>query len=133
MSLPSGKPRALIVDDEEVIADTLAMILNRDGFEARAVYTCREAVALAPEFQPGILISDVLMSDINGIDAAIQIRAQVPEVQVFLLSGQSVAAELLSQSQAPSLGFEVLVKPVHPRDLLSKLHAAIAAAPEQVA
>lgn len=123
MSQLTAKPKVLIADDEKVIADTLAMILNQGGFEARAVYTCKNALELAPVFQPDILVSDVLM-DMNGVDAAIEMRGILPEVRVFLLSGQTATGEMIAKSQARDLGFEVLVKPVHPRDLLNKLKSA---------
>ena len=44
-----AKPRVLVVDDEHVIADTLAIILNQAGFDASAVYTGSEAVDARPE------------------------------------------------------------------------------------
>lgn len=118
---PQGKRKVLIADDEKIIADTLAMILNQGGFDARAVYTCEKALEVAPAFQPDMLISDVLMADLNGVDAAIKMRKILPEIRVFLLSGQTATAELLARSKASDLGFEVLVKPVHPLDLLTKL------------
>jgi DNA-binding response OmpR family regulator len=114
-------PRVLIADDERLIADTLALILNQGGFEARVAYTCQQALGVAPSFQPDILISDVLMADWNGVDAAIEMRALLPDLRVFLLSGQSATAEMVSKSTARDLGFEVLVKPVHPQELLRKL------------
>jgi DNA-binding response OmpR family regulator len=123
MSQPNLRPKVLIADDEKVIADTLAMILNQVGFDARAVYTCQNALELAPAFQPDLLISDVLMADNNGVDAAVQMRSILPDIRVFLLSGQT--AEVLEQSPARDLGFEVLVKPVHPQDLVNRLHRAM--------
>lgn len=120
----SSKPRVLIADDEKVIADTLAMILNHGGFDARAVYTCEKALELAPVFQPDMLISDVLMADLNGVEAAIKMRTLLPQIRVFLLSGQAVSAEILANAKANDLGFEVLVKPVHPGDLIAKLKSA---------
>jgi DNA-binding response OmpR family regulator len=117
------KPKVLIADDEKMIADTLALILNQGGFEARAVYTGRKALDIAPSFRPDILISDVLM-DINGVEAAMQLRTMLPDLRVFLLSGQTSTADILSRSKAQNLRFEVLVKPVPPQELLSKLHAA---------
>lgn len=131
VSSTGSRPKVLVSDDERVIADTLALILNKDGFETRAVYTSKKALELAAQFQPDMLISDVLMTDINGVDAAIQMRAILPEIRVFLLSGQPATAEMLARSQAQDLGFEVLLKPVHPRDLLEKLRAA-SAAPAQL-
>ena len=123
-STSNAKPKILIADDEKLIADTLALILNQGGFDARAVYTCQKALEIAPAFRPDMLISDVLMTDLNGVDAAIQIRAMLPDIRVFLLSGQTATAEMLAKSQARDLGFEVLVKPVHPKDLIQKLQTA---------
>jgi DNA-binding response OmpR family regulator len=119
-----SKPKVLIADDEKLIADTLALILNQGGFEARAVYTCQRALEMAPLFQPDMLVSDVLMAEMNGIDAAIQMRSLLPEIRVFLLSGQTATADLIAGSKAGDFGFEILVKPVHPQELLRRLHDA---------
>lgn len=121
MTEVGNKTKVLIADDEKIIADTLAMILNLGGFDARAVYTCEKALEMAPAFQPDMLISDVLMADLNGVDAAIRMRKLLPEIRVFLLSGQAATAELLAKAKAHDMGFEVLVKPVHPKDLLARL------------
>src|ERR1035437_3772050 len=120
MSQSPSKPKVLIADDEKVIADTLAMILNQGGFEARAVYSCKKAVEVAPAFRPDMLISDVIMSELNGVEAAIQIRALLPDIRVFLLSGQTAIAEMLEASQAKDFGFEAPTKPMHPKDLLTR-------------
>lgn len=121
MTEVAPKTKVLIADDEKIIADTLAMILNLGGFEARAVYTCEKALEMAPAFQPDMLISDVLMADLNGVDAAIKMRKLLPQIRVFLLSGQAATAEMLAKAKAHEMGFEVLVKPVHPKDLLARL------------
>ncbi len=115
------KPKVLVADDERVIADTLAMILNQSGFQARAVYSGEKALELAPEFKPDMLISDVIMADLNGIDAAIRIRALLPTIKILLFSGQAATADLLEKAHAQGYDFEILAKPVHPQDLLSKL------------
>ncbi|HEY1983973.1 MAG TPA: response regulator [Terracidiphilus sp.] len=120
------KPKVLIADDEHVIADTLAMILNQGGFEARAVYSCVKALELASTFQPDMLISDVIMAELNGVEAAIKMKALLPDIRVFLLSGQTATAELLEKENAANYGFEVLFKPLHPQDLISKLRGTVA-------
>ena len=117
----SAKPKVLVADDERVIADTLAMILNQSGFEARAVYSGERALELATSFVPDMLISDVIMADLNGIDAAIQMRALVPKIKILLFSGQAATADLLEKARAQGYEFEILAKPVHPQDLLTKL------------
>ncbi|HEY1159553.1 MAG TPA: response regulator, partial [Terracidiphilus sp.] len=117
----AAKPKVLVVDDERVIADTLAMILNQSGFDARAVYSGERALELAITFAPDMLISDVIMADLNGIDAAIQIRALLPKIKILLFSGQAATADLLEKARARGYEFEILAKPVHPQDLLTKL------------
>ncbi len=117
------KPKVLIVDDEHVIADTLSMILNQSGFEARAVYSGEGALELAQSFAPDMLISDVIMADLNGIDAAIRIRALLPNIKILLFSGQAATADLLEKARAQGYDFEILAKPVHPQDLLARLRA----------
>jgi len=115
------RPKVLIVDDERVIADTLSMILNQSGFESRAVYSGEGALEMARSFQPDMLISDVIMADLNGIDAAISIRALLPSIKILLFSGQAATADLLEKARAQGYEFEILAKPVHPQDLLSRL------------
>ena len=113
--------RVLVLDDEQVIANTLALILNRSGFEARAVYTAEAAIQTARELSPDVLISDVIMDGATGIDAAIRISEMVPHCRVILFSGQAVTADLLERARATGHRFELLVKPVHPRTLLERL------------
>ena len=117
------KPKVLVADDERVIADTLAMILNQSGFEARAVYSSEKALEVVPEFKPNMLISDVIMGELNGIDAAIQIRQLLPTIKVLLFSGQAATADLLEKARAQGYEFEILAKPVHPQDLLTRLRS----------
>ena len=119
----AGKPKVLVADDERVIADTLSMILNQSGFEARAVYSGEKALELASSFAPDMLISDVIMADLNGIDAAIQIRGVLPSIKILLFSGQAATADLLEKARGEGYEFEILAKPVHPQDLLNKLRA----------
>jgi len=117
----NAKPKVLVADDERVIADTLAMILNQSGFNARAVYSGEKAVELASTFEPDMLISDVIMDDLNGIDAAIRIRELLPRIKILLFSGQAATADLLEKARTQGYEFEILAKPVHPQDLLTKL------------
>jgi len=123
MSEPITNPKVLVVDDERVIADTLSMILNRSGFMARAVYSGEAALEIAPNFLPDMLISDVIMSDLNGIDTAIKIRNLLPAIKVLLFSGQAATADLLEKARSHGYEFEILAKPVHPQDLLNKLRS----------
>ena len=115
------KPRVLVADDEQVIANTLAIILNQAGFEARAVYSGEKAIEALDSFQPDMLISDVIMTGMTGIEAAIATRAKRPTCKILLFSGQAATADLLEKARAQGHEFEILAKPVHPTDLLAKL------------
>jgi len=116
-----NKPRVLVVDDEQVIADTLAKILDLNGYDASAVYTGTAAVESARALKPDLVISDVIMPDMNGIEAAISIRGFLPTCKILLFSGQAATADLLENARAQGHEFEILAKPVHPADLLAKL------------
>ena len=113
--------RVLIVDDEQVIADSLALILNKSGFEASAVYSGEKAVEMAEVMKPNVLISDVIMRGMNGIEAAILISGHRPDCRVILFSGNASTTDLLKDAVAEGLCFELLSKPVHPRVILDRL------------
>ena len=97
------------------------MILNQSGFEARAAYSGDEALKIAREFSPEILISDVLLADQDGIELAMEISRRLPQTRVFLFTGQHFTAELLAGPRAQGYNFEMLAKPVHPKDLVDRL------------
>lgn len=117
--------RVLIVDDEPTIANTLAQILNVSGFEARAVHTGEAAVETAAEFKPDVLLTDVIMRGLSGIEVAMEVSEQLPDCRIILLSGQAATANLLEPAKKKGRDFEILMKPIHPRDLLSVLGAKV--------
>jgi DNA-binding response OmpR family regulator len=112
-------PRIFVVDDEYVIASTLAVILNRNGFSARPFTRPLEALAAAQSDIPDLLISDVAMPGLSGIDLAIQMRAQHPKCKILLFSGQAATLDLLEDASNQGHDFHLLLKPVHPTELLS--------------
>lgn len=118
------RPKVLVVDDEQVIADTLAKILDINGYDASAVYSGLSAVESARTLQPDLIISDVIMQDMDGIEAAIKIRTFLPSCKILLFSGQAATADLLENARAQGHDFEILAKPVHPSELLAKLKMA---------
>jgi CheY-like chemotaxis protein len=110
--------RVLIADDEHLIADTLALILNHHGFEAHAVYSGEGAVERALLVAPDILVSDILMRGITGIEAAQRIREDCPWCRVILFSGGMSEAS----AKTANFDFDFLAKPVHPEALLACLN-----------
>jgi CheY-like chemotaxis protein len=118
---PILERRILIADDERVIADTLAVILGQIGYSTRAVYSGEAAVEIAEFYLPDMFISDVVMGGMTGIEAAIQFSIILPDCKVLLFSGQANTANLLKEAARNGRKFEVLAKPVHPRDLIERL------------
>jgi DNA-binding response OmpR family regulator len=116
-------PRIFVVDDEHVIASTLAAILQRNGFSAK-FFTCPlEALKAARLQAPDLLISDVVMPGISGVDLAIQMRAQYPACKILLFSGQATTMDLLEDARSQGHDFQLLQKPVHPSVMLSRIGA----------
>jgi DNA-binding NtrC family response regulator len=115
-----GDFRVLVVDDERIIADSLALILNRSGFSAKAAYSGESAVLQAIEWQPTALISDVVMPGMSDIETAAAVLQALPECHVLLFSGHGT---LDLRQQLGEYRFEILPKPVHPREVLERLTA----------
>jgi len=86
------KPVVLVVDDERVIANS-----------------------------PELLLTDVAMPGMNGIDLAIAVRKAIPECRVLLFSGQATTAGLLADAHEAGHDFTTLQKPLHPKELLVRI------------
>jgi CheY-like chemotaxis protein len=114
-------PRILVVDDEKVIADTIVQILNRNGFIAEAAYGGQEAIDKAHRRCPELVLSDVLMPQIDGVEACIAIRKNCPDARIILFSGQSATVEILARARERGHTFELLPKPIHPTQLIKHL------------
>jgi CheY-like chemotaxis protein len=117
----SPVPRIFVVDDEHVIAATLATILRMNGFSARFFTDPVEALAAAQLDAPDLLVSDVAMPGLSGVDLAIQIKAQYPECKIVLFSGQAANLDLLKDARSRGHNFPLLQKPVHPSVMLSTI------------
>ena len=113
----------LIVDDERKIADTLRIILVQHGFEVAVAYDGKTAVEEARRHNPRILLCEVMMPDLNGVEVAIQVCALLPECKIVLFSGQAGDSDLLSKARARGHQFELLIKPIHPSQLIHHLRS----------
>lgn len=113
------RPSVLIVDDESVIADTLTEILNRSGYAATAAYDGESAMETALLKPPEMLITDVVLPGMNGIELAITIKRIFPDCKTLLFSGQASTSDMLASAKSAGHHFTLLSKPVHPKDLLA--------------
>lgn len=116
-----GRPKVLVVDDQTLIADTVAQILEGAGFHAVAAYDGWEALETAATLQPDFLLCDVLMPRMNGVQIAIAIRRKYPAAKILLFSGQAGISEILLEGQRQGFEFELIPKPIHPLKLIERL------------
>jgi CheY-like chemotaxis protein len=118
--------RIFVVDDEHVIASSLAAILTLHGYSATAFTSPQEALAAARSSAPDLLVSDVAMPGLTGVDLAIQIKAACPECRILLFSGQATTEDLLKEARGQGHNFQLLRKPVHPSVMLLRIDALAA-------
>ena len=114
-------PSVFIVDDEQIIAETLTLILQRNGFTARFFTDPLEALAAARSETPDLILSDVMMPELSGVDLAIAIERDCPDCKIMLFSGHAETVDLLSKARERGYDFNLLAKPLHPAELLRRI------------
>jgi DNA-binding NtrC family response regulator len=116
------RTRVLLLDDDRITVDTLAAMLNQNGYESRTVYDHQAVVVTGRDFRPDVFITGVEnCCEKNGFETAIDILSFLPACHVSIFSGQAAAADTLIEYRRIGYEFEVFAKPIHPQDLLHKL------------
>src|ERR1700729_2539382 len=105
-----SRPVVLIVDDEKVIADTLSMILSRSGFTTMTAYDGISALEVAAAIAPDLIISDVVMPGMTGVELAIAVTQTLPNCKILLFSGQAATLDLLKEARLSGHDFTTLTK-----------------------
>lgn len=119
MSAATLRRKILIVDDEPTIADTLTLIFQSSGYEAKTAYSAEQALETLEEWRPDLAVVDVVLPGMNGIEFAIFLKASYPDCQFLLFSGQPGASGLLEEARKKGHLFEILAKPMHPTFMLA--------------
>ncbi|WP_157466818.1 response regulator [Edaphobacter aggregans] len=123
----------LVVDDEPVIADTLAMILSKSGYRTKSAYAGKSALELAREHRPRLLITDVIMPGMTGIDLALTVERVVPSCKVLLFSGQAATVDLLVKAREMGRDYTIVSKPIHPADMIKRVAEYVQPVEDRVA
>jgi DNA-binding NarL/FixJ family response regulator len=120
-----SRPRLLVVDDHQMLRTALIDLLVQAGFEVVAdAADGADAVALAKQLEPDVVLMDLRMPVMGGLDATRLIKDACPDIQVILLTAFESPA---LQQQAEEAGcFAYLVKGGPPGDLRLTLHEAMA-------
>jgi DNA-binding response OmpR family regulator len=129
----SYRPVVMVVDDESSIADTLAEILSRSGYATVTAYDGDSALESALLMPPEMLITDVVLPGMSGIDLAITVKRIFPDCKIILFSGQASTADLLAAANRDGHQFVLLSKPVHPGDLLARIANSLKPRKQQAA
>jgi len=111
----------LVVDDEETLANTTTEILNIAGFCAFVAYDGQTALDLTAKLRPDVLLTDVVMPNMNGVELAVAVRNMFPQTSILLFSGQTGTRDILGKANADGYSFELLAKPIHPLKLIEHL------------
>lgn len=134
MSAYQGAPKVakiLVVDDEPDILEIISYNLRKEGYEVKTAENGYEAVAAAKEFLPDMILLDVMMPKMDGMEACKQIRA-LPSLKhsfiLFLTAREEEFVEVLS-FQAGADDF--LTKPIKPRALISRIEAVFRRSKEE--
>jgi DNA-binding NtrC family response regulator len=120
-----GRLMVMVVDDEPLVADTLAMILTHAGYQAVRAYNARTALEMASVRAPDLLISDVAMPGMNGVELALGMVSMAPACKVVLFSGHARSVDLMRAYDA-GYDFPLMAKPMHPREMLGQVAKSLA-------
>lgn len=117
--------KVLIVDDEEDIRELIKFNLEREGFEVEEAKNGREAVETAKSFKPNLILLDVMMPEMDGMEACYQIR-EIPELKNTVIAFLSARNEDYSQIAGFNAGADdYIAKPIAPRVLISRVNALL--------
>jgi DNA-binding NtrC family response regulator len=119
MTPASDRRTVMVIDDDRVLADTLAEILRLHGFRPVALYSGEEAVEIAERLRPDVVLSDIRMSRLDGIETAKRIRTLYPDCRVILFTAHVVSTSM--RKLIHGLKFELLQRPLRPEDVLAVL------------
>lgn len=121
--------RVLIVDDDRLVADTLALIFGKSGFEAKAVYSADDALICARAFAPHLLLCDVTMPGRDGLDLVDDMSRELPSCHILVLTGfYSNLKNVREQAVKLRRPVGILTKPCQPTELLREAAALLATA-----
>ena len=113
--------RVLVVENEQSIADTLVQILRAHQYDTSVAYSGEDSLSLLNSFRPDVLISDMLMPGISGMEVARTAWRSLPYCKVLLISGDGELLRLVGDFYAHRSSIKVLKKPVDPCKILDFL------------
>lgn len=120
------KTRVLVVDDDRLVADTLRMVFQANGFESEARYSAAEGFACAQTFGPHLILCEVAMPDESGLQLAARLEQVLPQTRMLMLTAyRNTVPAVRAHSGRMQRPLRLLSKPCRPDDLLRETHALL--------
>ncbi|HZY63657.1 MAG TPA: response regulator [Edaphobacter sp.] len=121
--------RVLVVDDDRLVADTLALIFMKSGFQVRAAYSADQAMRVARTFTPNLLLCDVSMPGRDGLALVCDVTREFPACRIIVLTGfYSNLKNVREQTDKLAHRVGILTKPCQPSELLREATSMLAVA-----
>ena len=115
----------LVVDDEHVIADGAAMVLQARGYCALAVYSAEEAIRFLSTIDVALILSDVNMPGVDGLELAAEAKKVCPRAKILLMSGMETPATISQRQGCSGCPFQVIAKPFGVNELVEKVNSVL--------
>ena len=115
------KPLLMVLDDDAAVRQTWTLIFRQQGYRVIAVESGQDAIDAARSRPPDLLLADIRLPDMSGIEAARRIQNELPSCRVLLISGDGESSEVLEQARLAGTSFEVLPKPIAPPELIQRI------------
>jgi two-component system OmpR family response regulator len=119
-----GQPvRALVVDDEATLAELLSTALRYEGWQVEHALTGQSAIKQARSFEPDVILLDVMLPDLSGLDVLRRIRATHPNVPVLFLTAKDAVEDRIAGLTAG--GDDYVTKPFSLEEVVARLRALL--------
>jgi two-component system OmpR family response regulator len=128
LTRPDGTPaRVLVVDDEQNLAELVSMAVRYEGWEAQTADTGSQAVRVAKEFHPDVVVLDIMLPDFDGLEVLRRIRTDNPQVPVLFLTARDAVEDRVGGLTAGADDY--VTKPFSLEEVIARLHALLRRSP----
>src|SRR5262250_3652259 len=115
--------RVLVVDDEPTLTELLSMALRYEGWQVHTAGAGAEAVRVAREHRPDVVVLDVMLPDFDGLEVLRRLRADDPDVPVLFLTAKDAVEERIAGLTAG--GDDYVTKPFSLEEVVARLRALL--------
>ena len=121
---PDGRPiRVLVVDDEQTLSELVGLALRYEGWEVRTAADGMSAIAAARDFRPDLVVLDVMLPDIDGLEVLRRLRADIERMPVLFLTARDDVSDRIAGLTAG--GDDYVTKPFSIEELVLRLRALL--------